>query len=91
LIDQLLRPRLMGLGGSPPLRTLGNGPAFKAALLARHIASRPEFSHIRTPQRSPHTNGVIERFFGSVKREHFTAKRSRTVGRRRGGWGDTLG
>ncbi len=54
-----------------------NGPAFKSAAFARYIASRPEFTHVRTRHRSPGTNGVIERFFGALKYES-TARRSRT-------------
>jgi len=47
-----------------------NGPAYKSAAFARYIASRPEFTHVRTRHRSPGTNGVIERFFGAIKYEH---------------------
>ena len=37
---------------------------------ARFIDSRPELVHIRTRCKSPHTNGVRERAFGSLKCEH---------------------
>lgn len=47
-----------------------NGPAFKSTAFARFIASRPELEHVRTRRRSPHTNGVRERAFGSLKYEH---------------------
>jgi putative transposase len=47
-----------------------NGPAFKSVGFARFIASRPELEHVRTRRRSPHTNGVRERAFGSLKYEH---------------------
>lgn len=47
-----------------------NGPAFKSVAFARFIASRPELSHVRTRRKSPHTNGVRERAFGSLKYEH---------------------
>lgn len=47
-----------------------NGPAYKAASFASYIAARPEFDHVRTRRRSPHTNGVIERSFGTLKYEH---------------------
>jgi putative transposase len=47
-----------------------NGPAFKAIGFARFIDSRPELVHIRTRRKSPHTNGVRERAFGSLKYEH---------------------
>ena len=47
-----------------------NGPAFKSVGFTMHMDSRPEFTHVRTRVRSPQTNGVIERFFGSIKYEH---------------------
>ncbi len=47
-----------------------NGSAYRSAAFARYIASRPEFTHVRTRHRSPQTNGVIERFFGALKYEH---------------------
>lgn len=33
------------------------------------IASRPELTHVRTRRKSPQTNGVIERYHGSIKIE----------------------
>lgn len=47
-----------------------NGPAYKSDPFARYIAARPWLAHVRTRYRSPQTNGVIERFFGSLKYEH---------------------
>jgi putative transposase len=47
-----------------------NGAAYCSAAFARYIASRPEFTHVRTRHRSPQTNGVVERFFESLKHEH---------------------
>lgn len=47
-----------------------NPPAFKSVGFARFIASRPELTHVRTRRRPPHTNGVRERAFGSLKYEH---------------------
>jgi transposase InsO family protein len=41
-----------------------------AAPFARHIAARPEFAHVRTQYRAPETNGMIERWFQSLKHEH---------------------
>ena len=55
---------------TPIILVSDNGPAYKAAGFDRYISSRAEFRHIRTRRRSPHTNGVVERFFGSVKYEH---------------------
>jgi putative transposase len=47
-----------------------NGPGYKSDLFARFILAHPWLSHIRTRYRSPQTNGVIERFFQSIKYEH---------------------
>jgi len=47
-----------------------NGACYRAAAFARHIAARPEFRHVRTRYRAPETNGVIERWFQSLKYEH---------------------
>ena len=47
-----------------------NGGAFKGAVFAAFIASRPELLHIRTRRKSPGQNGVRERTFGSQKYEH---------------------
>jgi putative transposase len=47
-----------------------NGPAYKSDAFARFIRSQPWLSHVRTRYRSPQTNGVIERFYGSIKYEH---------------------
>ena len=49
-----------------------NGPCYryKAGAFARYIRSRPEFEHVRTRYRSPETNGVIERWYQSLKYEH---------------------
>ena len=47
-----------------------NGGAFKGAVFARVFARRPVLRHVRTRIKSPGTNGVIERFFGTAKYEH---------------------
>ncbi len=47
-----------------------NGSAYRSATFARYVASRPEFTHVRTRHRSPGTNGVIERFFQALKYEY---------------------
>lgn len=47
-----------------------NGPAYKSDLFARFIARHPYLRHVRTRYRSPQSNGVIERFYGSIKYEH---------------------
>lgn len=46
-----------------------NGPPMRSVLVARWFAARPHFTHVRTRHRSPGTNGVIERLFGSLKYE----------------------
>lgn len=55
---------------TPVIVVSDNGPCYRAVGFARYIASRPELSHVRTRHRSPGTNGVIERFYGSIKYEH---------------------
>lgn len=54
-----------------PVRVVtDNGPAFRSGAFARFIASRPELTHVRTRHRSPGSNGVRERGFGTLKYEH---------------------
>lgn len=55
---------------TPVIVVSDNGPCYRAVGFARYIASRPELSHVRTRHRSPETNGVIERFYQSIKYEH---------------------
>jgi len=47
-----------------------NGPAYKSTDFLRFIRSHPELRHIRTRHHAPETNGVVERFNGSLKYEH---------------------
>ena len=44
-----------------------NGLAMKSVAVARWFAGRPHLSHVRTRHRAPHTNGVVERWFESLK------------------------
>lgn len=46
-----------------------NGPCFKSGRFAAWVASQRHLRHIRTRKNSPWTNGVIERFFRSIKYE----------------------
>jgi transposase InsO family protein len=46
-----------------------NGGPMRSIPVARWFSARPHFVHIRTRARSPQTNGVIERFFESLKYE----------------------
>ena len=54
----------------PVIVVTDNGPAYKSIDFARFIASRPELRHVRTRHYAPETNGVVERFNGSLKYEH---------------------
>jgi transposase InsO family protein len=53
----------------PVVVVTDNGPAFRSGAFARFIASRPELTHVRTRHRSPGSNGVRERGFGTLKYE----------------------
>ena len=46
-----------------------NGPAMKSVAVARRFAARPYVSHVRTRRRAPHTHGVVERCFETLKYE----------------------
>ncbi|WP_423918855.1 transposase [Candidatus Poriferisodalis sp.] len=54
---------------TPIVIVTDNGPATKSAAVARWFAARPHIAHVRTRHRSPHTNGVIERWFEALKYE----------------------
>ena len=47
-----------------------NGPAMKSVAVARWFAARGHLTHVRTRHRAPWTNGVVERWFESLKYEH---------------------
>ena len=47
-----------------------NGPAMKSVAVARWFAARSHLAHVRTRHRAPWTNGVVERWFESLKYEH---------------------
>lgn len=53
----------------PVVIVTDNGPAMKSTAVAKWFKNRPEVTHVRTRHRSPHTNGVIERWFQSLKYE----------------------
>ena len=38
------------------------GPAMKSVAVARWFAARSHLTHVRTRHRSPHTNGIVERW-----------------------------
>ena len=45
-----------------------NGPEFASGVL-RELLARLGLTHCRTPRRSPESNGAVEAFFGSLKRD----------------------
>jgi transposase InsO family protein len=48
-----------------------NGPCFRGEVFKTAFTGPdPLLRHVRTCVRSPQTNGVIERFFGTLKYEH---------------------
>ncbi|MCC6617867.1 MAG: transposase family protein, partial [Chloroflexi bacterium] len=55
---------------SPLAIVSDNGPAYKSVEFMRFFAGRHELVHVRTRHRAPETNGVVERFFGTLKYEH---------------------
>jgi transposase InsO family protein len=68
LEDECLEPASGEL--TPLVLVTDNGPAFKSIDFAGFIRARPWLRHVRTRHRAPETNGVIERFFGTLKYEH---------------------
>ena len=54
---------------TPLVVVTDNGPAMKSTALARWFAARPHLAHVRTRHRSPWTNGVVERWFETLKYE----------------------
>jgi transposase InsO family protein len=48
-----------------------NGPCFRGQMFQTEFAGDdPLLRHVRTRVKSPQTNGVVERFFGTLKYEH---------------------
>lgn len=47
-----------------------NGPAYKSDAFIRFIMGRPELEHVRTRHYTPGQNGVVERFYRTLKYEH---------------------
>ena len=54
---------------TPLVVVTDNGPAMKSTALARWFAARAHLTHVRTRHRSPWTNGVVERWFETLKYE----------------------
>jgi transposase InsO family protein len=47
-----------------------NGSCFKSGAFGAWVASKRHIVHIRTRNKAPWTNGMIERFFEAIKYEH---------------------
>jgi transposase InsO family protein len=62
---------VIGEAPAPIAVVTDNGPCFRGVTFADAFAGDdPLFRHVRTRVRSPQTNGVVERFFGTLKYEH---------------------
>ena len=55
---------------TPLVVVTDNGPAMKSVAADRWFAVRSHLTHVRTRHRAPHTNGVVERWFETIKYEH---------------------
>lgn len=53
----------------PLIVVTDNGPAMRSIAVAAWFQNRPWLTHVRTRHKAPHTNGVIERWFESLKYE----------------------
>lgn len=68
--------QLVGTVAVPIAVVTDNGSAFKAGSFGAQFRTDPDdpdgplLKHVRTRVRSPQTNGVVERFFGTVKYEY---------------------
>lgn len=63
--------QIIGTAPVPIALVSDNGSAFKAkSFAALFKEDDPLLKHVRTRIRSPQTNGVVERFFGTAKYEH---------------------
>jgi putative transposase len=62
---------VIGEAPAPIAVVTDNGPCFRGVTFADAFAGDdPLFRHVRTRVRGPQTNGVVERFFGTLKYEH---------------------
>jgi putative transposase len=61
---------VIGEAPAPIAVVTDNGPRFGGVTFADAFpGDDPLFRHVRTRVRSPQTNGVVERFFGTLKYE----------------------
>ena len=71
---------VIGEAPAPIAVVTDNGPCFRGVTFADAFAGDdPLFRHVRTRVRSPQTNGVAGRFFGTLKYEHLYAPPSTTA------------
>ncbi|MFF0457992.1 integrase core domain-containing protein [Nocardia africana] len=62
---------VLGMASKPIAVVSDNGPCFRGEVFKSAFAGPdPLLRHVRTRVRSPQTNGVIERWFGTLKYEH---------------------
>src|SRR6266581_1701901 len=62
---------VIGQVPAPVAVVTDNGPCFRGGTFAEAFTGDdPLLRHVRTRIRSPQTNGVVERFFGTLKYEH---------------------
>ncbi|MFJ1457369.1 transposase [Nocardia sp. N2S4-5] len=62
---------VLGMAPAPIAVVSDNGPCFRGEVFKTAFdGPDPLLRHVRTRVRSPQTNGVIERFFGTLKYEH---------------------
>ncbi len=62
---------VLGLAPAPIAVVSDNGPCFRGEVFKTAFDGPDRLlRHVRTRVRSPQTNGVIERFFGTMKYEH---------------------
>lgn len=62
---------VIGQAPAPIALVSDNGPCYRGKTFqARFAGDDPLLRHVRTRIKSPQTNGVIERFFGTLKYEH---------------------
>ena len=63
--------QVIGHAPAPIAVVSDNGPCFRGSIFATAFGGDdPLLKHVRTRVKSPQTNGVIERFFGTLKYEH---------------------
>ncbi|WP_454199309.1 integrase core domain-containing protein [Nocardia sp. Marseille-Q1738] len=73
MVAEVIGPagELLGMAPAPIAVVSDNGPCFRGeAFKSAFAGPDPLLRHVRTRVRSPQTNGVIERFFGTLKYEH---------------------